>query len=83
MLPTIVNILLMMYIALKCFVRWNSQESSYESVENGVWQGAVPFPIFLYVNYLIDIVIASGMGCYVGQMFFGIVAYADDILLLA
>ena len=80
-----VRILLVTYLGQSCFVRWNSQDSSPFSVQNGVRQGAVLSPILfsLYVNELIEILRASGMGCHVGQMYFGIVAYADDILLLA
>ena len=80
-----VRILLVTYMGQKCFVRWNSSESSQFSVQNGVRQGAVLSPILfsLYVNDLIELLRASGMGCFVGQQYFGIVAYADDILLLA
>ena len=35
------------------------------------------------MNDLIDLLRASGLDCHVGQIYFGIVAYADDILLLA
>ena len=80
-----VRILLVTYLGQRCFVRWNSKDSNTFSVQNGVRQGAVLSPILfsLYVNDLIDILRASGLGCYVANKFFGIVAYADDILLLA
>ena len=80
-----VRILLVTYLGQKCFVRWNSKDSSLFSVQNGVRQGAVLSPILfsLYVNDLIEVLRASGLGCHVGNMYFGIVAYADDILLLA
>ena len=79
------RILIVIYLGQKCFIRWNSSDSSYFSVQNGVRQGAVLSPLLfsLYVNDLIEMLRASGMGCYVGQKFFGIVAYADDILLIA
>jgi hypothetical protein len=38
---------------------------------------------FVCLNCLIDILGAFEMWCYVGQMKFGFVPYADDILLLA
>jgi hypothetical protein len=81
----LVRILLVTYLGQKCFVRWNSAESSQFSVQNDVRQGAVLSPILfsVYVNDLIDLLRASGLGCHVGQIYFGIVAYADDILLLA
>ena len=55
------------------------------TVQNGVRQGAVLSPILfsLYVNDLIEILRASGIGCFIGPKYFGIVAYADDILLIA
>ena len=80
-----VRILLVTYLGQKCFLRWNSKDFSLFSVQNGVRQGAVLSPILfsLYVNDLIEVLRASGLGCHVGNMYFGIVAYADDILLLA
>ena len=80
-----VRILLVTYLGQKCFTRWNSQDSSIFTVQNGVRQGAVLSPILfsMYVNDLIDVLRASGMGCHVGSMYMGIFAYADDILLLA
>ena len=80
-----VRILLVTYLGQRCFVRWNSKDSALFSVQNGVRQGAVLSPILfsLYVNDLIEILRSSGLGCYVGNKFFGIVAYADDMLLLA
>ena len=80
-----VRILLVTYLGQRCFVRWNSEDSSLFSVQNGVRQGAVLSPILfsMYVNDLIEILRASGLGCHVGPRYFGIAAYADDILLLA
>ena len=43
------------------------------------------FPLIfqLYLNDLIDLPRAFGLYCFVGQMYFGIDAYANDIRLLA
>ena len=81
----LVRLLLVTYLGQKCFVRWNSAESSQFSVQSGVRQKAVlsPFVFSLYVNNLIDLLRASGLGCFVGQMYFRIVTYAYDILQLA
>ena len=78
----LVRILLVTYLGKKCFVRWNSAESSQFSVQSGVRQEAVlsPFVFSLYVNNLIDLLRASGLGCFVGQMYFGNVTYVYDIL---
>ena len=85
-LPVVfVRILLVIYVGQKCFVRWNSKNSCLFSVQNGVRQGAVLSPILfsLYVNDLIEILRASKIGCFISPKYFGIVAYADDILLIA
>ena len=37
----------------------------------------------MYVNDRIGILRAFGIGCFIGPKYFGIVVYADDILLIA
>ena len=80
-----VRIMLVIYIGQKCFVRWNFSESEFFSVQNGVRQGAVLSPLLfsLYVNELIQKLRETGMGCWVGSSFMGIIAYADDLIILA
>ena len=60
-------------------------ESELFSVQNGVRQGAVLSPLLfsLYVNELIQKLRETGMGCWVGSSFMGIIAYADDLIILA
>jgi hypothetical protein len=45
-----VRILLVTYLGQKCFVRWNSEDSSIFSVQNGVRQGAVLPPILFSIH---------------------------------
>ena len=80
-----VRILLVIYLGQRCFVRWNTKDSAEFKVQNGVRQGAVLSPVLfsLYINDLIEILRNTGIGCHIGSIYFGIVAYADDILLLA
>ena len=52
---------------------------------NGVRQGGILSPIFfkLYINDLIDRISKCELGCKLGMFSSNIVAYADDIVLLA
>jgi hypothetical protein len=58
-------------------IMWNSAASLWVSVKIGVRQGGVLSPSLfqLYLNDLIDL----GLCYFVGQVHFGIVAYANDI----
>ena len=66
-------------------VRWNSSVSDSFHVSNGVRQGGVLSPMLfaVYVDSLLEMLEASGVGCYSGSCFVGAVCYADDIVLLA
>ena len=52
---------------------------------NGVKQGGVISPVLycVYIDGLLSAVSTSRIGCSIGAMFVGILAYADDIVLLA
>ena len=65
--------------------RWNKVVSQPFKAGNGVEQGGVLSPILftLYLDLLMDMLKSSGFGCYVGNVFVGVLAYADDIVLLA
>lgn len=66
-------------------VRYNSVVSDFFVPRNGVKQGGVLSPTLfsVYMDGLIQELQESGVGCYVGRKFCGIVSYADDIMLLA
>ena len=83
--PLICRLLLFMYINQTLRVRWGNTYSDSFSVSNGVKQGGVISPIFfcVYMDGLISELIASGVGCWMGSVYAGAPAYADDFKLLA
>ena len=66
-------------------VMWNGVQSRWFAVVNGVKQGGVLSPVLfcVYIDGLLSAVSTSRIGCSIGAMFVGILAYADDIVLLA
>ena len=55
------------------------------SVRNGVRQGGVVSPVLfcIYIDGLLKILTDNGVRCTIGCKFIGILACADDIVLLA
>ena len=51
----------------------------------GVRQGGILSPIFycIYVDELVDILAATGVGCHMSNLFLSILLYADDMALIA
>ena len=82
---SIVRFLSSWYYAQQMCARWNSSFSDSFHVSNGVRQGGVLSPMLfaVYVDSLLEMLEASGVGCYSGGCFVGAVCYADDIVLLA
>jgi hypothetical protein len=81
----IIRILINMYLGQSIRVSWAGVVSSCFDVSNGVKQGGVSSPIYfcIYIDSLLSRLAKSGVGCYVGFMFVGAIAYADDIVLVA
>ncbi len=54
-------------------------------ISNGIKQGGVlsPFLIGIYIIKLLNALKKSSYGCHVGNIFVGVFAYADDIVLLS
>ena len=81
---TFIRLLVYIYLNQSCKVRWGNTLSEEFMVKNGVRQGAVLSPTLfsLYMNSLLLQLKESGIGCHVGNHYYGALAYADDIALL-
>jgi len=87
-LPVVyIRLMVNMYTNSVTRVSWNGVFSSFFPVNNGVRQGGVISPILfcIYIDGLLQRLIKSGVGCYmyIGDIFVGALAYADDIVLVA
>ena len=81
----IVWVLINLYTVNQVRILWAGLTSDYFSAFNGVKQGGVISPILfsIYIDDLLVRLSLSGVGCYIGLNFAGVLAYADDIVLLA
>jgi exonuclease III len=77
--------ILTMYINQKLCVNWSESNSDYFPISNGVKQGGILSPVLftVYMDELLNRLKHSGVGCYIGNVFCGAVAYADDLTLMA
>jgi hypothetical protein len=82
---TILRLLLNIYTGQSVRVFWNGYLSSTFPVTNGVKQGGILSPILFCVYYdeLIQELRRTRTGCHIGSWFVGVLAYADDLALLA
>jgi len=80
-----VRILAYWYSNQVCFVRWRNCLSGGFHMCNGTRQGGVlsPYLFSRYIRDLIAAVVNSGIGCKLGNQLLNILAYADDLVLLA
>ena len=74
-----------MYINHSTRVSWNGIFSNRFNVQNGVKQGGILSPILfcIYFDGLLCRLSDAGIGCFIGNFFVGVLAYADDLVLLA
>lgn len=85
-LPALVlRLLFDMYTRQIVYAKWQNAVSEPFSVTNGVRQGAVLSPILfcLYIDVLINRLVSSGIGCHITDMYYGVLGYADDLVLLS
>ena len=83
--PIHLRLLIYSYIKQECNVRWGNHESDSFNTSNGVRQGSSSSPVLfsLYIDSLFTILQDSGFGCHIDQFYYGVCAYADDIVLLS
>ena len=79
------DILINWYQDLRCRVKWDGYLGDWFKISAGVRQGGVLSPDFynIYVDGMITILQASGIGCYVRDIFAAALLYADDVCILA
>ena len=82
----VVRVLVYSYKEQLAWVRWgHGCVSDTFRITNGTRQGSVASPAFwsVYLDPLLKELRAKGIGCHIAGMYMGVVAYADDIVLLA
>jgi hypothetical protein len=74
-----------MYTSQSLSVRWNAVVSDSFDCLNGIKQGGVLSPVLfcVYMDELLGRLKASGIGCFIGNLFCGALSYADDLAILA
>ena len=82
---TLLRLLVIMYSKQQANVKWNNNLSDSFSIKNGVKQGAVLYPrlFCVYTDSLFAILRKKITGCWIDNVFVGIVGYADDLLLFS
>ena len=80
----IIRILFDLYNRQTVVTKWLDSCSSPCKVLNGVNQVAILSPILfsMYIDVLILKLKSSGIGCHIGNLYYGALGYADDLVLL-
>ena len=80
-----IDILITWYDGLRCRVKWDGFMGDWFDITAGVRQGGVLSPDLynIYVDELIRILMSSGLGCYVHELFAACQFYADDMCIVA
>lgn len=81
----IVALLAVWYSRQQACVQWKTCVSSPIDIGNGTRQGGIlsPYLFTRYVRELTNTIVSIHIGCNIGGVFYNILAYADDIVLLA
>ena len=84
--PADITLMIMHYLRNQLAkVKWQQSTSQYYFIEKGVRQGGVlsPFLFNFYINDIIENISTLDIGCKLGVHRLNIVAYADNVVLLA
>lgn len=81
----VVALLAFWYSNQSTCICWKNTLSRPFTIGNGTRQGGLLSPYFFtrYIRELIRAIVLSNFGCNIGGVFFNILAYADDLVLLA
>ena len=81
----LLDILITWYDGLQCRVKWEGYFGNWFPISAGVRQGGILSPDLysIYVDGLITILQASGIGCYTYGIFAAALFYADDMCILS
>jgi hypothetical protein len=81
----IVRLLSYWYSNQEACVRWQNCTSAFFTVGNGTRQGGVLSPLMFtrYIKQILGELVRSRVGCNIGGIVFNVLAYADDIVVLA
>ena len=81
----IVKLLCYWYSHQQACVRWQNCTSTLFAIGNGTRQGGVLSPLLFtrYIKQILVNLVCARVGCNVGGIFINVLAYADDIVLLA
>lgn len=82
---SVVALLAFWYSHQEVCVRWHNTSSDSFYINNGTRQGGIlsPFLFTRYIRELLQAIIDTHIGCNIGGIMMNVLAYADDIVLLA
>ena len=80
-----IRLMAYIYVFQSCCVEWCGVKSKTFKVSCGIRQGAVLSPVLFswYIDDLFNELSQSGFGCHINDLYYGIVGYADDLVLLS
>ena len=81
----LIRILCFWYRSQELCILWGNTRSSFFTISNGVRQGGILSPklFSVYMDDLSKLLINSGIGCFIDNVGFNHVFYADDLCLMA
>ena len=80
-----IKIVINWYGKIFSIFKWNNSFSESTAVKSGIRQGGILSPVLFntYIDVLINRLENLELGCLVGDVYIGCIAYADDIILLS